>query len=61
VAQHLSGVVFLKDTIVTATDPKSLNVDASFFWNTSAHHPLAGSPFEHYLISRGAIDLTRLL
>ena len=59
-ARHLSGVIFLKDTTATAADPTLLNVDASFLWNTTAHHPLTGSSFEHYLTSRGAMDLSRL-
>lgn len=60
VARYLSGVIFLQDRTVTSKDPTSLNVDVSFLMNPAAHHPLSDGEFEHYLTSRGAIDLSQL-
>ncbi len=56
VTKHLSGVIFLDDRSVTATNPTLINVEASFVWNKNAFHPLVGHPFDVELRRRGALD-----
>ena len=56
VTKHLSGVIFLDDSSVTAKDPKQINVSASFVWNKNAVHPLVGHPLDDELRGRGALD-----
>ena len=56
VTKHLSGVIFLDDKSVTATDPKQINVEASFVWNGNAVRSLMGHPLDVELRRRGAVD-----
>lgn len=57
VTKHLSGVIYLDDKSISATDPQHMNINASFIWNANAVHPLAGHALEAALKSRGATDL----
>lgn len=57
VTQHLSGLIYLEDQAIMATNPNALNVDASYIWNSNAINPLAGHPFETTLQDRGAYNL----
>jgi hypothetical protein len=55
--KHLSGVLYLMDDAIMAKTPNDLNIKASYLWNPSALHPLAGTPLEASLKARGAVDL----
>lgn len=57
VTRHLSGIIYLEDHSITASDPMQLNVDASFIWNANAVHPLATHALYAALRNRGAYDL----
>lgn len=57
VTQHLSGLIYLEDQAIMATDPNALNVNASYIWNSNAINPLAGHLFATTLQSRGAYNL----
>jgi len=56
VTKYLSGVIFLDDRSATATDPKQINVEASFVWNKNAVHSLVDHPLDVELRRRGALD-----
>lgn len=58
VTRHLSGVIYLEDQAITATNSKLLNVDASYIWNANAIQSLSGHAFESSLQRRGAYDLS---
>ncbi|SEH40174.1 hypothetical protein [Tardiphaga sp. OK245] len=58
VTKYLSGVIYLEDACITASDPKQLNIDASFIWNANAAHSLANHALEAALRHRGACDLS---
>lgn len=58
VSRHLSGIIYLEDKTITARDPTQLNIEASFFWNANAVHPLGGHALESSLLQRGAYDLS---
>lgn len=57
VTKHLSGIVFLQDRSILASDTGQVNVDASYILNMHATHTLIGTPFEQYLQDRQALDL----
>lgn len=57
VTRHLSGVIYLVDKSITATDPTQVSVNASFIWNSNAPHAIAGHALEAVLKRRGATDL----
>ena len=57
VTRHLSGVTFLDDDAIMATDSKRHNVAASFLWNQHAIRPLDNSQLDANLRNRGAFDL----
>lgn len=56
--RHLSGVIYLEDSAITATNSDQLNVDASYIWNENAINPLSGHLFETSLQRRGAYNLS---
>lgn len=58
VTKCLSGIVYLEDDSITASDPNQVNVTANYIWNQHAFHSLIGSTFDSYLKRRGATDLS---
>lgn len=58
VTRHLSGIIYLEDQTIMATNPDQLNVGASYIWNKNAIHPLSGHLFETTLQRRGAYNLS---
>jgi hypothetical protein len=58
VTRHLSGVIYLEDSVITATNSDHLNINASYIWNENAINPLSGHLFETTLQRRGAYNLS---
>jgi hypothetical protein len=55
--RHLSGVIYLEDGAIMATNSDQLNIDASYIWNENAINPLSGHLFETVLQRRDAYNL----
>ncbi|MHB8180192.1 MAG: hypothetical protein ACYDDR_05150 [Acidithiobacillus ferrivorans] len=58
VTRHLSGIIYLEDQAIMATNPDQLNVGASYIWNENAINPLSGHLFETTLQRRRAYNLS---
>ena len=59
VTRHLSGVIYLEDQAILATNPDQLNIDASYIWNENAINPLFGHLLETIFQRRGAYNLSK--
>lgn len=57
VTRHLSGIIYLEDKTITATDPTLLSISASYILNENSTHSLFEHELEEILKRRGAYNL----